>query len=308
MLIAHLSDLHISRKFKSENIDKTRWVIEKALESGAEHFVFTGDISDNADVKDYTIFRNILNRFGLLDTDKSTVIIGNHDIFGGVQTAMDVVNFPGRCRQTDYEKRVIDFTDELHELFEKAYFPLAEKVFPFAKQVSDTLLIGLNSIERFSGLKNPFASNGRVDEDQKNGFINICKKEEYNSLKKLVLIHHHFYKRNVEASSSQNKIWEKLESWTLKLRGKKKLMRLFNDMAIEMVLHGHSHEIKEYFRKGIRFMNAGASIDNGNENDAKLILVNTEIEKLSVHIETVNPTKLLRSRPVDFPTPIKASA
>ena len=293
MLIAHLSDLHLCDKFKEENLEKTERIIEHAMGKGVDHFVITGDISDNADPKDFNTLRNILAKFNLLSSNKVSVVIGNHDIFGGVRTALDVVNFPSRCRTTDYEQKVKQFVDHFNELFEQTYFPVKDKFFPYAKVIADTVFVGLNSIDRYSKLKNPFASNGKVDKVQREGLKKIFENEEYKLLQKIVLIHHHFYKRGVEATASQNTFWNKIESFTLNLRGKKKLMNQFNELAINMILHGHSHEVKEYYRKELRFLNAGAVIDNADPELAKLILIRTSpdqiytwTEKIAIKIDT----------------------
>jgi 3',5'-cyclic-AMP phosphodiesterase len=287
MLIAHLSDLHICDKFKEENSEKTERIIERAVENGIDHLVITGDISDNADPKDYNTLRNILAKFNLLDASKTSIVIGNHDIFGGVRTALDVVNFPSRCRTTDYDEKVKQFVHHFSELFEQAYFPIKDKFFPYAKIISDTVFVGLNSIDRFSKLKNPFASNGKVGKEQKEGIKKIFENETYKNLQKIILIHHHFYKRGVEATASQNSLWNKIESFTLNLRGKKKLISLFNELEVNMVLHGHSHEVKEYFRKGLRFLNAGAVIDNADPEMSKLMLVRTSSELIYTWSENI---------------------
>ena len=99
--------------------------------------------------------------------------------------------------------------------------------------------------------------------------------EKFKFLRKIILVHHHFYKRGIEATASQSSLWNKIESFTLNLRGKKKLMSLFSELGINLILHGHSHEVKEYERKGLRFLNAGAVIDNSHPEEAKLLLIRT---------------------------------
>lgn len=89
---------------------------------------------------------------------------------------------------------------------------------------------------------------------------------------KIILSHHHFNKNDYETKSSSNEIWNKIEGYTLKLRGKKKLLKLFTENKVTAVLHGHNHENKYYERMGINFFNSGGSIDNDNEN---LATVNT---------------------------------
>lgn len=277
MRIAHISDIHINTAFKKANLGKTKKLIKFALEKGFDHLVITGDISDNSEEKNFLIFRKILKSFDLLDSRKTTVTIGNHDIFGGVQTALDVVNFPSKCLKTDYEKKVIEFVGHFKELFEGCFYPLKKKLFPFAKIVDDVAFIGLNTNDVYSRIKNPFASNGKVYKDQFGGIKQLLESGELMGKRKIILSHHHFYKNTEEATSSSS-MWNKIEGYTLKLRGKKKLFNLFKENNVELVLHGHSHEMREYQRKGIKFLNAGGSVDNSNSDKSSIILIDVENE------------------------------
>lgn len=295
MKIAHISDLHFSRIFKRHNIRKTKRLLKYCIEQGFDHLVITGDISDNCDEKDFLILRNILSNFNLLDSNKVSITIGNHDIFGGVQTATDIINFPSKCLKTNYDEKVKTFVSYFKELFEGAIFPNPNKEFPYAKIVGDVTILGINSIDLYSRIKNPFASNGKV---YSKDFEAIKALLEYDSIKdkrKIIAVHHHFYKNSVEATSSQSHLWNRIEGYTLKLRGKKKLLKLFKENNVDLVLHGHSHELKEYFRKGIRFINAGATIDNNAPALAHLFFINLLKDRISVQLKTLPESILIGS-------------
>lgn len=299
MRIAHISDIHIGTSFKKANIGKTKKLIKFALEKGAEHFVFTGDISDNSEEKDFLIFRKMLQSFGLLHWEKTTLVIGNHDIFGGVQTAHDIINFPAKCLATDYDKKVIEFVGYFHELFENCFFPVTNKPFPFAKIIGDVVYIGLNTSDYYSRIKNSFASNGKVHREQFEGIKKILGMEKFNSKRKIILSHHHFYK-NIEKATSSSSVWTKIESYTIKLRGKKKLLKLFKKNNVELVLHGHSHEMRKYERKGIKFLNAGGSVDNSDSNKSSIVLIDIS-EKISSMIYELNSEALKEKMPLSVP-------
>lgn len=288
MRIVHLSDIHIGTHFKKSNFAKTKKLIKIALETGFDHLVITGDISDNAEKRDYLLFRKILKSFDLLDKNKTSLVIGNHDIYGGVQTALDVVNFPAKCLKIDYEQKVREFFNHFKELFEDCYFPLENKIFPYSKMIGDTQLIGLNTIDLYSRIKNPFASNGKVYRDQFEGIKKIFKNKEFSPAHKVILAHHHFYKKTEKATSS-SKVWNKIESYTLKLRGKKRLLKLFKENDVELILHGHSHDIREYDRKGMKLINAGGSIDNNLTKNIFLILIDIN-NTLNVSISAIDLT------------------
>lgn len=295
MIIAHISDIHLCSNYKRRNVTKTKKIIKHALEQGAEHFVITGDISDNANEKDYLILRKILQTYNLLRADKTSIVIGNHDIYGGVQTAADILSFPAKCVNTNYKQKVESFYKNFQELFENSIFASDENLFPYAKILGNTALVGINSIDEYSKIKNPFASNGLVNKTQRNLLKKLLLRNELNDKLKIAMIHHHFYKNNITSTSSQNNLWNKIESFTMKLRKKKKLIKIFLENSIKLVLHGHSHEIADYYRKGIRFLNAGGSVDNETENDASLFLIDTSSSEIKVsltHLKSEsNPVK-----------------
>lgn len=273
MKIAHISDLHISSDFKRANIRKTKKLLNFFLENNYDHLVITGDITDNADAKDFQAFRKILQSYGLLDTLKCSVVIGNHDIYGGVQTAMDVVQFPNKCKTVDFDTKVKEFCAYFEELFFDTLRPDKESYFPYAKDLGDVVLVGLNSIDKYSRLKNPFASNGRVNDIQLEYLSELLEHEDIKKKRKTVLIHHHFYKKTEATQAAQKNLWSRVESFALKLRGRKKLLKVLSGKHVDYILHGHSHEKKIYDKNGITFLNAGASVDNHKQNEASLYVI-----------------------------------
>jgi predicted phosphodiesterase len=67
---------------------------------------------------------------------------------------------------------------------------------------------------------------------------------------------------------------------------------------IELVLHGHSHEIRSYNRKGIQFLNAGASVDNFSKDSfaylINIILDNITFQRISLtNVNKINSTMQL---------------
>jgi 3',5'-cyclic AMP phosphodiesterase CpdA len=295
MKIAHISDLHLCGKFKRENIAKTKKLIKYALDRGADHFVFTGDISDNAQQNDFLILRKILQTYKLLSADKSTVIIGNHDIFGGVQTAQDILKFTDKCANTNFQEKVKKFYEYFEELFDNVFFADDENPFPFAKEIGNIILIGLNSIEKYSKLKNTFASNGYVSKHQRENLQKIFDANRFADKIKIIMVHHHFSKNDDEAKSSEKTLWNRIENYTMKLRRKKKLIKQFVKNDVKLVLHGHSHEFKEYCRKGIKFINAGASVDNQIEDESGLYLIDIDGKNIRTNLELLRHECILQA-------------
>ncbi len=258
--IAHLSDLHISLDHSLHNTRNMRRVLEYCLRRNVDHIVITGDIAANAEKKELEAARKILRSYGLLDPERLSLIIGNHDVFGGVHHAQDILSFPKRCRETDYERRLLFFRDTFHEVFEGTVHGKGNKFYPFIKTVKGVALIGLNSVARYARVRNPLGSNGEVDKDQFKRLERLSQMPLIKTMRKVVLIHHHFNKLETSGTGTLNSVWDAIETQTLKLRKKKRLIELFCKAGVDVVLHGHVHENHEYVRKGIRFINTGATV------------------------------------------------
>ncbi|MDH7605654.1 MAG: metallophosphoesterase [Melioribacter sp.] len=285
--LAHISDLHLCKNYKKQNIRRLQHLIKLAVEENIDHLIITGDISDNSNENDYIILRKILETNKLFNFDKTSLVIGNHDIFGGIQSINDISNFPLKCLQTNYEEKILSFKNYFKELFENT-ITVSKNIYPYAKIIGNIVLIGLNSIDKYSKVKNPFASNGKISKQQKKELKKLFDLPSIKSKLKIIMIHHHFYKNNVEAKSSFNALWNKIESYTMKLRGKKKLIKLFKKNNVKLVLHGHSHELKEYSRKGIKFINAGGSIESDERSEPGLFIIEIDNENIKINLKIIN--------------------
>jgi 3',5'-cyclic AMP phosphodiesterase CpdA len=286
MKIAHISDLHLNSFFRNSNIVAIKHLLKYALSKDFDHMVITGDLTDDAGDLDFRILRNLFQSLNLLRSERLSIIIGNHDIFGGIQTAEDIFLFPKRCSKADYHKKIKKFVDYFHESFENCAYISKNSFFPFAKFINGVLIVGLNSNAEYSRVKNPFASNGEISSEQLNETEFIFR--EFKDVRaKILLIHHHFNKIKTSGGKTAIGLWQNMEKQTMKLRKKKKLFNLLNLHEIDLVLHGHYHENREYYRKGIRFLNSGASVKNNNAGELQINFVEikngeiiTEIHKL----------------------------
>jgi len=287
MKIAHLSDLHICQKSRPNNLEKTRLLIDYVLQQQADHFVFTGDIVHLAKKEDFITFRNLLDEFNLLDSSRATLVIGNHDIFGGVYFAEDVLTFPQKCEAVDYHKQLIDFKNYFFETFENTYFPASHEPYPFAKKIGNVVLIGLNSIHRYSKLKNLTASKGEVGKSQLENLRQILSRSEFHDKIKIVLIHHHFQKVSHRCSLFTNTLLRNIETYGNKLKNRKQVARLLARYKVDLILHGHEHDSHEYFYKGLHFMNAGGCIDKNKPGEMKINFVEITENQINAGIQKV---------------------
>ena len=248
--IAHISDTHISPEYNRWNIVKLKNLLSRVVDEGHDHVVITGDIAGHGEERDFRSVRRTLKYFGLLKYEKLTVTIGNHDIFGGVQRAEDLLSFGKHCRSTNYGEKINLFEQAFRETFPaKAYE--GERIFPFVKIIGPVVFIGMNSVRPFHPLFNPFGSNGHISKRQLDAVERILSHPSITGLKKIILIHHHFNKYRPFSESLGNKLYQLFESQTLKLHGRKNVEEIFWKSKVDAVLHGHSHIPGIYSNTGI---------------------------------------------------------
>lgn len=292
MKIVHISDLHLNSFYNDSIFNLSNYLLKYISEQKVDHLVISGDITDNASEKDFAIFRRMLNKYGFLNGEKLSIIPGNHDIFGGVQKAEDIFSFPEICSSVNYNKRLNTFLSYFPEAFDNCVYLSPKNFFPFAKKIKNTLIVGLNSIARYSKLSNPFGSNGEIDAAQFGELFEIFKNADKEIKNRIVLNHHHFNKIKSYSKSTFGTIWAGIEKQTMKLRGKRRLFKLFKEFKIDIVLHGHIHESKEYYRRNIRFLNAGATLKN-NKSAVKINFVDISKNGIDVNIRSIDyPARL----------------
>ncbi|HDK35577.1 MAG TPA: metallophosphoesterase, partial [Bacteroidetes bacterium] len=287
MKIAHLSDLHLCMKNRPMVVQQTKQLIQYALEQGIDHLVITGDISHNNEPQDFIALRKLLQEFGLLDPNKLSLTIGNHDIFGGVYFATDIAAFPEKCKHTNYRQEVREFKHYFSEAFENAYFPLPYLEMTYAKSIDNVVIIGINSIDRYSSLRNPFASAGVISSAQFDGLKMIFSKNNDKNCKKIVLIHHHFNHGPPADTRLQSRFWKMIENYANRLSHKKRLLRLFKKQHVDLILHGHKHESVEYRKMGLHFLNAGGTIDTNHSDELRVNFITIENDEIQTEIRTL---------------------
>jgi 3',5'-cyclic AMP phosphodiesterase CpdA len=255
MKVAHFSDLHICALHRKDNIQFTRDTLEYVLKADCDHVVITGDLSHMGSHRDFEILRTIFEDYNLLDPNRLSLTIGNHDIFGGVQLAEDVLEFPQRCKAIHFNQKTREFVEFFRECFDNVHRLDQRHFFPFAKPVKDIVLFGVNSCIEYSLIKNPMASNGHVSKAYRKLLTDLMSLKKYQNKLKIVLIHHHFYRYVMKQTNGDTHWWDRIEHQTMKLYKKKKLQRLFSQHGVHLVLHGHVHEYRQYEHRGVVFLN-----------------------------------------------------
>jgi 3',5'-cyclic AMP phosphodiesterase CpdA len=283
--IAHISDLHLCTNNQSGNYKNTERLIRNIANEKYDHLVITGDIAHLAGRKDLTKAAEILDDYGFNSGNKLSVVIGNHDIFGGVHYAEDIITFPGRCGAVDYKAKVNEFCEIFASAFEGCYRPDTKEYFPYLKSLDSVSIIGINSIDKYSKLKNPFASNGKISDKEIKGLEKIFMVAKLNGNPKIVLCHHHFTKEAYLPIENDVSVWRKVENQTMKLRKRKKIIKIFEKAGVNAVLHGHVHMIESYTKRGISFNNAGGSLTDSEQGQLRYCSV--EITESRLEFNTI---------------------
>ena len=268
--IAHLSDPHVNERYHSDHLSRLRAVLEHALYvQHVDHICLTGDLTSNADTRDLQACRALFADLELLSAERLSLVIGNHDIYGGPHLADELLAFPGRCSSRDYNRHVRQFYQYFAETFAGAE---EGSPFPYAKVIGSVALIGLNSVAPPSALRNPVGSNGEIVERELNELETLLKDKEVAKCDaRVVMLHHHLFRRKDESKlhtpPETNRIVERIEQATLKLRGKRKLLKMFERGNVDLVLHGHVHFTAGYSRKGIECLNGAGAVYPVNPNE-----------------------------------------
>jgi 3',5'-cyclic AMP phosphodiesterase CpdA len=307
LTIAHLSDFHLSAEHRRNNIRKTRRALEYVKSLNVDHIIVTGDITANGHPADYRIARSLFASSGLLDSRKLTVTVGNHDVFGGVHTAEDVLAFPNHCKATDYKAKVQEFGSAFQETFDHTLRQSEKRFFPFTKVIGDVAIIGVNTVAEYSRFKNPIGSNGEVDDKSFEQLVEHLESPLIRTKRRVVALHHHFCRMGDLKPGTMHSVWGTIERHTMKLRGKSRLLKLFARTNVELVLHGHVHEAHEYVRDEVRFLNAGGSVLHDQSPDLFVNIVrmtetgcHTEIHRLAgSHTDVIPRTEPIPLLPCD---------
>jgi 3',5'-cyclic AMP phosphodiesterase CpdA len=291
MKLAHISDLHIDEQHLAENISKTEMLLKFAADSNADHLIVTGDVSHLSKIRDLQIFRELLDRFGFLHPERLTLTIGNHDIFGGVYLAGDIVDFPKNYRLTNYKAKVQIFVNHFKEAFQNAIPLMPGSPFPFVKPLKNLLLIGLNTNAEHSFIRNFAASNGLVHRTHQHALDRFLKNYTGYKIPKVVLSHHHFTSRIKNTPDRQNRMVRWVENHTMRLINRAEVIRLFVRHKIDLALHGHVHYNEQSLISGIPFLGGGGSLKDDYDGKMKINFIridgrhiHTEITDLPTHL------------------------
>lgn len=289
MKIAHISDLHLNTYYSNSHLREIRSLLKYCNDEGVNHLIITGDLTDNASEVNLNILRKSLIYFGYESSNKLSLVIGNHDIFGGIQKAEEIFSFPDKCKKTDYNAKIRSFNQIFGNAFSELIYQGKSNSYPYAKILGDALIIGINSNAEYSSFSNPFASNGEVSLDQFTETAKILNEYGYLVKYRIILIHHHFNKMKNISGFSSSGLWQNIEKQTMKLRKKSRLYTLFQEYKVDLILHGHLHITQHYEKRGLNFLNAGGSIKTGDSGKLKFNLITLNNDGIKKEIIKLAP-------------------
>ncbi len=253
--IAHISDLHVSFKDNDGHGQRLVALLKDITERKCDHVVVTGDLVNNPSPEDLGFVREIFSHFGLLDINRMSVVTGNHDIYGGPPEGQNGFRFYVNCKETDLQLTLDKFIDTFRETFP------SKNSFPYLKTIGNVAFVGINSIGKWSMKKNREGSNGIILSQDFSLIKDLLTSEDTKDKFKIILIHHHFNKPGADAEiHPAHSIWLKAINWKMKLYNKKKLLKLFRDNGVSMILSGHTHVNEIYNMNGVTIVNSSSSI------------------------------------------------
>jgi 3',5'-cyclic AMP phosphodiesterase CpdA len=260
--LIHLSDPHLSRQFYREHLKSFKLLIRMILERKVDHIVLSGDIVSTGDPDDFYVAREILHRFGLLQPERLTVVPGNHDIFGGPHRAVDILSFPQHIRSVDCTRNLDLFNEAFAETLAGTIALRPDRVFPFVKRVGPLAIIALNSVPRWSLLRNPLGTNGNLEEEDFEALRRLETTDLLEGATPVAVLHHHLNDLATDGSHG-NTVWHRIEARTMRMRQRRRLVRQLESLGVKAVFHGHIHRNEIYQRGTLMIANgAGAVCDD----------------------------------------------
>lgn len=267
--IAHISDLHIDRQNKNltERFDR---LLKNISKKKVDHLFITGDIVHKPDEANFETVIKKLKKYGYFRREKLSVCIGNHEVFGGAEHGGKSYRFPTQCKNTDIQNRTKEFCNYFGDTF-----PKEMKSFPYAKEIENLVIFGINSVAKWSLDGNPIGSNGEITDKEILILKKLLNSRKYSGKLKIALIHHHFYYTSLYKEDEIFSNWLYSERVTMQLHNRKNIINLFRECGIKFVFHGHTHINETYKRDGINFINcSGCLLPFSKKRDYEYGIIN----------------------------------
>lgn len=254
--IAHLSDLHIAGIRDRYQIARLDRMLEEFVRREYDHLVMTGDLTDKTSPDEWVIIREALERHGLFDWSKTTLVPGNHDLID-LEEEMRIYNVlnPSKSdRLRRVETRLREFAAMFHPLISGD--SQAEAGLPFVKVMRfgelSISLVAVNTVAPWSGLDNPVGARGVVSQEALQALSEPQVIQALDGSFVIGLCHHAYRVYGVDDLIDQ------AFDWTMEFRNRDDYLRAMKNLGAKLVLHGHSHRFQVYQSGGLTFINGGS--------------------------------------------------
>lgn len=254
--IAHLSDLHIAGKSDRHQLARLERMFEEFVHRGYDHLVMTGDLIDTASPADWEILREALERNGLFDWNKTTLIPGNHDLIN-LEEEMRIYNALNPIdgsRKKRVEGRI--------RAFDAIFRPLisgdgeAGAGLPFVKVMRfgemSISFVAVNTVDPWSPTDNPLGARGSVWPQTLQALSDPQVAQALDGSFVIGLCHHAYKVYGTGAMIDQ------AFDWTMQFRNRDDYLRMMKMLGSNLVLHGHFHRFQVYSVGGVTFINGGS--------------------------------------------------
>ena len=265
--ILHLSDLHIGNTVTKER-DNLKTIVARTIAKWREAenkplILITGDIAHDGKEDQFVEARAILDPI-YSSGFRVLAIPGNHDY--------------GRNGSHAIESRF--------KYFKSAFFPIENVTYPFLKEISGHVLIGLNSMKANTGFFDGLLADGELGDRQIDDTIGFLKQlENRNREKQKVIIYLHHHPFLYPDEPPLNDVGEKIGHW---LKDGDDLMDKISGHLVDALLFGHEHRHLDFSETKFKdkynipiILSAGKSTDettieykvayNGKENKSNIL-------------------------------------
>ena len=231
MRIAHFSDLHLCPELGTDfQIEVVLSLIADAQRRKADHFVFTGDFVDYANLDDLSRLYRAFRRAGL-DSTTTTIIPGNHDIFpvpGCGLSQRQLIKHGLRVLRGNAQSNYESFIRRSRFLLKGTTPIWDDESFPFLRKLSkDVLLVGVDTTNDDWTGRFQF-SKGSFDVDDAEAILEILRSKPYSTCKQRILAIHHYP--------------EQLENLrSLEFKDVEFVQKFIVEAGFDLVLCGHIH-------------------------------------------------------------------
>ncbi len=218
--------------------------------------VITGDLIDTANPEDWVSVREALERHGLFDVGRTTVIPGNHDLICLEEELRfyHAFNPDAGGRRHRVQERLQAFCSVFQPLISEdettvSGFPLV-KVLSFGQ--ARISFVAVSTVLPWSGSDNPLGARGYVAESMLQALLAPPVHEAVSGSFVIGLCHHAYRVYGTDALVDQ------AFDWTMQFKNREAYLQAMKTLGARLIMHGHFHRFQTYEVDGVACINGGS--------------------------------------------------